>query len=141
NATVNPNGSEVSECRFEYGTTTAYGKSAPCAPSPGSGEGTAEEHTPELQSRSDTIYRLLIAATNAGGTNKAADETFKTALTVSAPTVVTTPPSYPTRRSSDLNATVNPNGSEVSECRFEYGTTTAYGKSAPCAPSPGSGEG
>ena len=38
-ATVNPNGGAVSECRLEYGTTPAYGSSAPCTPSPGSGVG------------------------------------------------------------------------------------------------------
>jgi hypothetical protein len=32
---MNPNGSEVSECKLEYGTTTAYGSSAPCSRKPG----------------------------------------------------------------------------------------------------------
>ena len=39
--------------------------------------------------------------------------------------------------SATLNATVNPNGAEVSECTFEYGATTAYGQSAQCSPLPG----
>ena len=38
-----------------------------------------------------------------------------------------------------LNATVNPNGGEVSTCEFEYGATNAYGLAAPCAVLPGSG--
>src|SRR5262249_58474766 len=49
------------------------------------------------------------------------------------------PASAITATSATVNATVNPNGSEVTECKFEYGTTTAYGKSAPCSASPGSG--
>ena len=41
-----------------------------------------------------------------------------------APTVVTTPASSVTQTTATLNATVNPNGGEVSDCKFEYGTTT-----------------
>src|SRR5262249_57945130 len=44
-----------------------------------------------------------------------------------------------TQTSATLNASVNPNGGEVSECKLEYGTTTSYGSSAPCTPAPGSG--
>src|SRR5205807_278629 len=55
------------------------------------------------------------------------------------PTVVTEPASSVTQTSATLNASVNPNGSEVSECKLEYGTTTSYGSSAPCTPAPGAG--
>ncbi len=66
---------------------------------------------------------------------KGSDETFKT---LPAPTVVTEQASPVTQTTATLNATVNPNGVEVTECKFEYGTTTAYGSTAPCAlPSPG----
>ena len=56
-----------------------------------------------------------------------------------APTVVTKAPSSITQTTAKLNATVNPNGSEVSKCTFEYGTTTAYGSSAACTSLPGLG--
>jgi hypothetical protein len=36
-----------------------------------------------------------------------------------------------------LNATLNPNGAEVTECKFEYGTSIADTQSAPCSPAPG----
>jgi hypothetical protein len=37
--------------------------------------------------------------------------------------------------SATLNATVKPNSEgEVSECRFEYGTSEAFGQSVPCSP-------
>src|SRR5262249_59341719 len=45
-----------------------------------------------------------------------------------APTVETKPASSITTTSATLNGTVDPNGGAVSECTFEYGTTTAYGK-------------
>src|SRR5438876_6605967 len=55
------------------------------------------------------------------------------------PTVVTEPASSVTQTSATLNGKVNPNGSEVTECKFEYGPTEAYGQSAPCAQAAGSG--
>ena len=57
----------------------------------------------------------------------------------SAPTVVTKPASSSPRPRPTLNATVNPNGGEVSKCEFEYGTTISYGSTAPCSSLPGSG--
>jgi len=38
-----------------------------------------------------------------------------------------------------LNATVDPEAANVSDCHFEYGTSPAYGSSVACASSPGSG--
>ena len=58
---------------------------------------------------------------------------------VQAPTVVTEPASSVTGSSATLHASVNPNGGELSDCHFEYGTTTSYGSSATCTPPPGSG--
>src|SRR5208283_5255786 len=55
------------------------------------------------------------------------------------PTVETQPASAITQTTATLNATVNPNGSEVSECKFEYGPSKSYGKSVPCSLAPGSG--
>ena len=41
-----------------------------------------------------------------------------------------------TQSAATLNATVNPNGEELKECKLEYGTTNAYGSSAPCSSLP-----
>ena len=78
NATVNPKGNAVSGCTFEYGSTSAYGQSAPCSALPGSGNtpvavsaaisGLAAAHT----------YHFRITATNAYGTAAGKDKTFKT---------------------------------------------------------------
>jgi hypothetical protein len=44
-----------------------------------------------------------------------------------------------TQTTATLNARVNPNGQTVTECKFEYGTSTGYGSSIPCSTPPGSG--
>src|ERR1039458_2266557 len=112
------------------------GSSAPCSSLPGSGG------TPVAVSASvgalnpNSAYHFRISATNAGGTSKGADETFKTLP--NAPTVETKAPSAVTQTSAKLNAAVNPTGGEVSECKLEYGTTNAYLAHAPCASPPGS---
>ena len=137
NATVNPNGGEVTECKLEYGTTNAYGSSAPCVPSPGSGESAVAVSASVTGLSPNSTYHFRISATNAGGTSKGSDETFKTLP--NPPAVVTEAASAVTQTTATLNAPVNPNGGEVSECKLEYGTTSAYEASAPCAPSPGSG--
>ena len=85
----------------------------------------------------NTTYHFRISATNAGGTSKGADETFKTLP--NPPTVVTKPASSITQTTATLNATVNPNSGEVSKCEFEYGTSNAYGSTAACSVLPGSG--
>ncbi len=77
NATVNPNGGEVTECRFEYGATTSYGSTAPCTSLPGSGSSPVAVSAALTGLVPNTTYHLRISATSAGGTSKGSDETFK----------------------------------------------------------------
>jgi hypothetical protein len=137
--TVNPNGSEVAECKFEYGTTTSYGSSAPCMPAPGSGTSPVEVSASVTGLTPNTRYHFRVSATNAGGMSKGADETFKTLHT--PPFVETKAASSVAQTSATLNGSVKNAGSggELLECKFEYGTTTSYGSSAPAKPCP-SGE-
>ena len=139
NATVNPNGGEVSECDFEYGPTTSYGSTAPCSSAPGSGSSPVSVSAARTGLAANTTYHFRISAKNAGGTSEGSDETFKTSP--GAPIVTTGAASSVAQTSATLNATVNPNGAEVSSCELEYGTSTAYGKTATCTPAPGSGSG
>jgi phosphodiesterase/alkaline phosphatase D-like protein len=138
NATVNPNGGNVGECKLEYGTTTAYGSSAPCTPSPGSGESAVAVSAAVSGLSANTAYHFRVSATNAGGASLGEDTTLTT-LPAVTPIVATTAASSLTRTLATLNGTVNPNGSTVSDCHFEYGPTTSYGSTAPCASLPGSG--
>src|SRR5207302_6770403 len=77
-ASVNPNGSEVSDCHFEYGTSTAYGSSAACTPPPGSGESAVSVSAPISGLAANTTYHFRISATNAFGTSTGSDKTLKT---------------------------------------------------------------
>ncbi|HSZ70739.1 MAG TPA: hypothetical protein VK756_10295 [Solirubrobacteraceae bacterium] len=137
NATVNPNGAEVSSCEFEYGTTSSYGSSAPCSSLPGSGTEAVGVAAALKGLAANTTYHFRIVATNAGGTSEGSDRTFKTLP--AAPTVVTGAASAVAQTTATLNATVNPNGGSVSDCKLEYGPSTSYGSSVACTPSPGSG--
>jgi hypothetical protein len=87
NATVDPNGAEVSKCEFEYGETTAYGKTASCASLPGSGSSPVAVSAALTGLAASTTYHFRIVATNAGGTSDGADEK----LTTLAPTGGTSP--------------------------------------------------
>jgi hypothetical protein len=138
NATVNPNGGEVYECRFEYGTTIAYGSSAPCTPAPGSGTSPVAVSASITGLAANTTYHFRISAVNPGGTSNGSDAEFKTPL-VTATIVTTAAASSVTQTGATLNALVNPNEGNVTECKFEYGPTNTYGSSAPCSSLPGSG--
>ena len=128
NATVNPNGGAVTSCKFEYGPKVPYEKSVPCAALPGLGESPGAVSAPVSGLSTNTTYHFRIVATNtsgaAGGTGEGADETLKT--TVEAPTVKTGQAGEITQTSAKLNATVNPNGGEVTSCKFEYVTAKHF---------------
>ncbi len=81
NATVNPEGSEVGECKFEYGTTSAYGSTAKCASPPGAGEIAVAVSAPLTGLAEDTTYHYRISATNGHGTSTGADQTLTTLIT------------------------------------------------------------
>jgi hypothetical protein len=83
NATVDPNGGDVSECKFEYGKST-YGSSVPCSKLPGSGTSPVEVSASVTGLSASATYHFRISATNSGGTSKGSDEAFTT-LAASGP--------------------------------------------------------
>jgi Divergent InlB B-repeat domain len=76
--TVNPNGANVSDCHFQYGTTTAYGSVAACGASPGAGTSAAGVSAALSGLAAGTTYHYRLVATNGGGTTNGADATFST---------------------------------------------------------------
>jgi hypothetical protein len=79
-----------------------------------------------------TKYTFKLTATNSGGTNESSTATFET--TKARPKVVVEAPAGVTEASATLKGTVNPEGSEVKSCLFEYGTSLPSGKTAACSP-------
>ena len=77
-ASVNPEGASVTSCRFEYGTTSEYGSSAPCLTGPGSGSSPVPVSAQLSELSSATTYHFRIVATNARGTSYGAEGTFAT---------------------------------------------------------------
>ena len=123
NAKVNPNGVEVTECKFEYGTTTAYGSSAPCSPLPGSGTNAvavsrrkSRASPPTPPTTSGSRRRTPAARPKAPTKRSKRRRIRRPSCTSRRPSIAQT--------TATLNGTVNPNGGEVTECKFEYGTTT-----------------
>ena len=78
NATVNPEDSGVTACRFEYGTTEAYGTSVACPKKPGNGIAPVAESTGLTGLTQETTYHYRIVATNGNGTSYGADVAFTT---------------------------------------------------------------
>ncbi len=137
NATVNPDGAALSDCHFEYGQSLSYGSSVPCASTPAAGSSPVPVSAAIGGLAKNATYHFRIAAANAAGTSYGPDLQFATAT--DPPTVESEAAGSVTRSSAGLNAKVNPNGVQVSDCHFEYGTSSSYGSSIPCSSSPGSG--
>jgi hypothetical protein len=88
NASVDPNGSDVSECRLEYATTTSYTSSVACSLPAGSGTDAVAVSASLTGLRANTTYHFRVVARNAVGTSYGSDETFKT-LPPAVPNVTT----------------------------------------------------
>jgi hypothetical protein len=139
NATVDPEGSLVLSCRFEYGPTSAYGDSVPCDPDPGFGDDpvSASAEVSGLQPNTEYHYRVVV--TNEGGTTNGDDVELTTLI--DKPVVTTGGTSSVDSSSATLTGQVNPLSNPVTSCRFEYGADSSYGNVVPCATDPGSGGG
>ncbi|MGC1852172.1 MAG: hypothetical protein WA687_07015 [Solirubrobacterales bacterium] len=143
--TVNPDGVELSECFFEWGEGEAFDKVAPCAESNaaiGSGTSPVPVHADlnGLQPNG-AEYRLRLVAKNpTTAAVKGSNQLF-----ITPDTVITTAASGTTPTATTLNGTVNPDGTAITECLFEWGEVKGpldllpqtYPNTAPCVPGPG----
>jgi hypothetical protein len=133
-AKVDPETFAVTDCHFDYGTTTAYGQSVPCSPAPGGGSGDVAVSAALSGLHLGTVYHFRIVAVNANDESTGGDQTFTTLSTV-----ITEAASGVGVSEATLNGSVNPEGVAVTACEFEYGVTASYGKAVPCATDPGTG--
>lgn len=133
--TVNPEGVSVTGCQFEYGTTAAYGQTATCSASPGSGNTPVTETVVLAGLTPHTLYYYRLRGVNANGPIAGAGKTFHTTGAV----VATAGASNVTPAEATIAGTINPERAAITDCRFEYGTTTAYGQTISCPTNPGAG--
>jgi hypothetical protein len=119
------------------------------------GEGAGEHCSPEGAFGAGSVFNARGVAANSGtGSIYVIDEGSggvgsKRQIAVFGPTVIvpgvtTGKATAITGESAALNGSVDPSGSLVDECKFEWGVTSAYGNVAPCEESPvdiGSGNG
>jgi Alpha galactosidase A/Alpha galactosidase C-terminal beta sandwich domain len=75
--TIVPGDATLTACRFEYGTSTAYGASVPCAGTP-SGDSLQPVSATPANLTANTSYHYRLVASSAIGTSEGADQTFKT---------------------------------------------------------------
>ena len=137
NGTVNPNGTLVLSCKFEYGLDTNYGTTVPCN-DPGFGTEPVAVSAEVKGLQPDTNYHYRIVATNETGTTTSGDQEFTTLIPKAG---VDTGGASAAQTTATLAGTVDPGGNAVDGCRFEYGSDASYGKEAACASLPGAGSG
>jgi NHL repeat/WD40-like Beta Propeller Repeat len=128
-AVVDPEGSPT-EVHFEYGESTAYGSATPLVPLPEEGGlFSPQAATADLTGlKPNTVYHFRAVAENElGETTFGPDATLTTPPPVLISGESTT---EVTPESARLSVEINPQGAATAY-HFEYGTSTAYGQSAP----------
>jgi hypothetical protein len=139
--TVNPESETLeASCEVQYGTSTAYGQTAPCAPEK---VGTGEEPVPVTAAlvglEAGTLYYYRVVAVNTNGADPAPqDGTFTTTLAVEG--VLTGEPMEVGKTSVTLSGALKPNGVDA-HYYFEYGESEEYGSLIPVPPGTDAGVG
>lgn len=132
---VNPSGVQVTSCEFEYGTSTAYGQSAPCEQTPvqiGAGNAPVTVTATLSGLQPNTVYHYRLKAVNANAPNASRDEVLTTTgpPTIQSESAEVKETEKAGQTSASLNAQIIPGGRETTY-QFEYGETTSYGTSTP----------
>ena len=78
NSRVNPDGSNVTACKFEYGTSSGYGKDAECKALPGAGDAPVLVSAAVTGLSANTEYHFRISTTNGKGTLQGPDIVLRT---------------------------------------------------------------
>ena len=135
--TVDPSGTEVAECKFEYGETEEYGSTVSCETgsnqSIGDGTNPVTVHATVSSLQPSAAYHYRLVAVDSGGQGLpryGSDRAFLAGPDLS-PAVDVTSTSTVTSTTTTVNAQINPEFAPTSY-RIEYGTSAAFGlKTAP----------
>ncbi|GAH32958.1 unnamed protein product, partial [marine sediment metagenome] len=121
NGNLDDDGGEACGCGFEWGETPAYGNTTPTE-SKTTGQTFSQGISGLLPGHT---YHFRAFATNSEGTSYGADRSFTTLVAI--PTLTTNPATSVGANSSTLNGTLDDDGGEACQVRFQYGLTDAYG--------------
>lgn len=135
---INPDGVELSECTFEYGETSSYGHTVPCAESPaqiGSGHAPVAVHA-DISSLASTSYHYRLLASNTEApTHLVQGNDHQFGASIDSGTVESA-----AANAATLLAQVDPNGIDTT-CEVQYLTEAAFEASGfegaatvPCEP-------
>jgi hypothetical protein len=122
NGTVTPVGLQVTDCRFEYGPTTAYGQTVPCTPDAAAiGSGTSPVDVSAVLSGlpEDWTVHYRLVATDAGTTSATPDRV------VGVPQIRALGVTAVEKHTAGLKAGVNPHASATT-CQVEYVAEADY---------------
>lgn len=127
---ADPDGAgEITECLFEWGTSTSYGNTEECEEStPISSPETVHATLPELLGEQTYHYRLVLK--NANGSSYGEDNTITPHNVIG---MHTQPATEVHRTDAQLNGTFEGTNEETTYY-FEYGTSSSYGSRWPAAP-------
>jgi DNA-binding beta-propeller fold protein YncE len=134
--TVDPDGLQLTDCHFDYGTDTSYGHTAPCAPGAASIAADSSEHavTARLTGLEPGVtYHFRLSAENKNDEGEPSVGSDATLATPPAPAIDGATDANLTATSADLNVSINPEGFE-STYQLQWGLTTSYGNVAPASP-------
>jgi hypothetical protein len=144
--TVNPENVGPATCEFEWGTSIAFGKTAPCSENVADGSSFVPVEAQLSGLEPDMTYYYRLQASDANGTNSNEVGQVQRFATPGAG-IRGESVSNAASSSATLEAQVDPNGAATTYY-FEYGTTSSYGTdvpilggSAPRGPSLGSAKG
>lgn len=141
---VNPEGAELSRCRFEYGEGESYDHSVPCEESPssiGTGSLPVEVQAKVAGLAGGTSYDFRLRATNANGDVRSEGEPLSTLMIarIMEASSAEIEEEAGGGVSALLSAKINPEGIAGTSCEIQYGTSTSYGSTIPCEPAALSG--
>jgi hypothetical protein len=142
---VNPEGTEVVSCEFEYRTAAEpeFGHhSLACSPGTPTGSASVPVEATLSNLEADTTYYYRLVASNAkgatGGPGYGPEESFPTPgpPRVEGVSAEVNPTEKAGQTNATLHASIDPDGSSTTYM-FEYGETTSYGTSIPFPPGTG----